>query len=135
MAVKLTFTGGKEIEARLRELGGAVAGRLGVNATKAGARVIAAAARQRVPVVTGRLKKGITVVGDDDLRRQGGSTRAAYATVKGVRYAHLVELGTAHSAAKPFLRPALDESGQEAVDRMGANLWGGIERELSKVRK
>jgi HK97 gp10 family phage protein len=132
--MKLTFTGGKEIEARLRELGGAVSGRLGVNATKAGARVIAAAARQRVPVRTGRLKKGITVVGDDDLRRQGGSMRAAYATVKGVPYAHIVELGSSRMAAKPFLRPALDEYGQAAVDKMGGNLWGGLVRELAKVK-
>lgn len=91
MAVKVTFSGGREIEAKLRDLGSKVAGRLGVNATKAGARVIAAAARRRAPFVTRRLKKGITVVGDDDLRRQGGSTRAAYATVKGVRDTHIVE--------------------------------------------
>jgi Bacteriophage HK97-gp10, putative tail-component len=80
MTARFTFSGGKELEAALREIGSAAAGRLGVNATKAGARVIAAAARARVPVDEGVLKKSITVVGDDDLRRSGGSTRAAYAT-------------------------------------------------------
>jgi Bacteriophage HK97-gp10, putative tail-component len=89
MTGKLTFSGGPELEAALRDLGNKVAGRLGENATKAGARVIAAEARARVPVVTGRLRKSITVVGDGDLRRRGGTARAAYATVRRVPYAHI----------------------------------------------
>jgi hypothetical protein len=40
--MKLTMTGGPELERALRELGGQVAGRLGQNAVNAGARAIAA---------------------------------------------------------------------------------------------
>jgi hypothetical protein len=77
LVMKITFTGGKAIEARLRELGSAVAGRLGVNATKAGARVIAAEARTRLPVRTGRLKKSIRILDDREVnlaRRRGLGT-------------------------------------------------------------
>jgi hypothetical protein len=45
----LKMTGDPELERALRELGGQVAGRLGQNAVSAGARVIAADARRRVP--------------------------------------------------------------------------------------
>jgi hypothetical protein len=45
--MKLTVQGGREIEAKLKDLGGAIAGRLGNNATLAGARVIDAAREQR----------------------------------------------------------------------------------------
>ncbi len=35
-----------------------------------------------------------------------------------VRYAHLVEYGTKHSQAKPFMRPALDENKTRVIDLM-----------------
>jgi HK97 gp10 family phage protein len=145
MTVKFTFSGGKELEAALRELGNQVAGRLGNNATKAGARIIAAAARQKVPVRTGALKRSITVVGDDELRRAGGSVRQAFVVAR-APHAALVELGTAprrqkngrftgSGRAHPYLRPALDEAGQAAIDRMASNLWSGIEREAERLGK
>ncbi|HKX36646.1 MAG TPA: HK97-gp10 family putative phage morphogenesis protein [Rhizorhapis sp.] len=127
------ISGGPELEAALTELGGKIAGRLGTNAVRAGARVIAAAARQKVPVRTGRLKKSIRIFDDRELSLAKGSERAAYAGTR-EPYAHLVEFGTAHSAAKPFLRPALDESAQDALDKLTDNLAGGIERETAKYR-
>jgi hypothetical protein len=46
--MNMTFSGGKELEAFLKDLGGQISGRLGQNAVNAGARVIAAKARLRV---------------------------------------------------------------------------------------
>ena len=46
-----------------------------------------------------------------------------------VKYAHLVEYGTTHSAAKPFIRPAI-ESTQDQV--MGA-MATGYDKHLTKV--
>jgi hypothetical protein len=47
--MRLTFSGGKELEAALRDLGGKIAGRLG-DVTRAGARVIARSPRDRLAV-------------------------------------------------------------------------------------
>jgi HK97 gp10 family phage protein len=130
MNAKLSFTGGPELEAALKDLGSQVAGRLGENAVKAAARVVAARARQTTAFfdVTGTLRRSIRVLRDVD--RVSGS-RVAYAGTT-VFYGRLIELGTSKMPARPFLRPALDESGQDAVNAMGANLSAGIDREIAK---
>ena len=72
--------------------------------------VIAAAARQRVPVSSGKLKNTIRV------RRLKGDPRRNVRVYAGNRikdgafYAHMVEYGTAKMRARPFLRPALNAS-------------------------
>jgi hypothetical protein len=53
MTAKLELRGGPQLHAALEELGNSIARRLAKNATRAGARVIANAAKQRVPVLTG----------------------------------------------------------------------------------
>ena len=133
MAAEIKFTGGPELERALLDLGHAIAGRLGVNAVRAGARVIAASARRKVPVRTGALKASIRIFDDRELNREQGNQRAAGAGSR-LFYAPLVEFGTAHMAAQPFLRPAMDESAREAVDKMRDNLANGIERETAKYR-
>lgn len=104
------------------------------DALAAGAVVAAEDAKQRVPVRTGDLKASIHVGGytklTPDYRAVG-----AYGALPGPKgsgkkrgvlmgttlpYAHLVELGTSHSMARPFLRPAVDTNEDEirdAVDR------------------
>ena len=39
---------------------------------------------------------------------RGGKNKGKAIYASPAKYAHLVELGTAHSVPKPFLRPALD---------------------------
>lgn len=46
-------------------------------------------------------------------------------------YSHLVEYGTAHSAAKPFIRPAIDSSQGQIVDAMA----NGLDKHLTRVAK
>ena len=70
--VEFKLHGAKEFERLLKELGPVPAGRLGQNATLAGARVIAARARQLVPVVTGELKRSIGVPGGQGPGQAGG---------------------------------------------------------------
>jgi HK97 gp10 family phage protein len=48
------------------------------------------------------------------------------------RYAHLVEKGTRHSAAKPFLRPAMIETQSEVFSKMSAMIARAIANELAK---
>jgi HK97 gp10 family phage protein len=134
MQASIKFSGGPQLETALKELGGEIAGRLGSNSVRAGARVIAAEARRKAPVgATGNLKRSITTVEDRDARLARGKQRIAYAGSK-LFYARFVEFGTVHAAAKPFLRPALDESAQAAVDKLTDNLGKGIERETVKYR-
>ncbi len=44
-------------------------------------------------------------------------------------YSHLVEYGTSHSAAKPFIRPAIDSSQGQVVDAMAT----GLDKHLTRV--
>lgn len=130
MKIDLKMFGGPELERALKELGGQIAGRLGENAVRAGARVIATEARARAPVNTGKLKRSIRAF--QDTERRGGE-RTAYAGSR-LFYARFIEFGTRFIAARSFLRDALDTAGQKAVDKMVENLRGGIERETAKHR-
>lgn len=49
-----------------------------------------------------------------------------------VRYAHLVELGTSHSAPKPFLRPAFDNTPIENI--ITTKLWDNYTKEVDKMK-
>lgn len=44
-------------------------------------------------------------------------------------YSHLVEYGTSHSSAKPFIRPAIDSAQGEVVDAMAT----GLDKHLTRV--
>jgi HK97 gp10 family phage protein len=130
---ELTFKGRAELEAALRDLGGKIATRLSENAVRAGIRVIAGRARSsaRWTDRTGKLRASIRVLKDMD--RPAGS-RTAYAGSRDFR-AIFFEFGTVKMAARPFMRPAIDEGGPAAVDKMVQNLAGGIERETAKHGK
>jgi HK97 gp10 family phage protein len=72
--------------------------------------VVADAARQLVPINTGKLKETIRtrrLKGDPklDVRVYAGSREKG-----GAYYAHMVEYGTVKMKARPFLRPALNKS-------------------------
>lgn len=75
-------------------------------------KAIAAGAKARVPVRTGELKRSIRSTMD---KRRGKAKVTAKA-----RHAHLVEFGTVHMPAKPFMLPAAEaERGnypQRAID-------------------
>lgn len=49
------------------------------------------------------------------------------------KYAHFVERGTEHSAARPFMRPAVDEKGQKAVETIREVTLKGIADEARKL--
>jgi HK97 gp10 family phage protein len=73
---------------------------------KAAAELIEHRAKDRVPVRTGRLRDAIhTEPIDDGTAVVAGTTE--------VFYGHMVEHGTAHTSAHPFLIPALEESRPE----------------------
>lgn len=127
--IEWNFSGVEEMKKLLKQLPEKAAKRVLRNATRSAANVIKKEAAKRVVVRTGKLKKSLKVV------------ESNYRDANGVRfrigptqfYAHLVEFGTTHSQAKPFLRPAYDESKQKVVDQMAKMMAKGIEREASRL--
>lgn len=146
-----------ELDAKLRALPNAVAGELLKDAVRAGGTVIRDEARRRAPRKTGTLVKYLRVRilrgrrGSGVTARIGTSARAFYAMwlelgarphliankqKSGKRVLANSEAGViygkvaAHPGVKPrpFLRPALDAKGPEAVRVMGQVLWAGIQR-------
>jgi len=126
---KVTFKieGAKEMEALLKDLGPKVATRLGDKALRAAAKPIIQEAKRLVPVRTGQLKRSIVGVGGKNKQTE----REVLIGFKppASRRAHFTEFGTRHSAAHPFMRPALDARAQDALNAMVDTLAEGIERE------
>jgi HK97 gp10 family phage protein len=82
-------------------------------ALKAGAETVAAAARDRVPVETGKLRDAIHVERDGiGFEVRAGDTDAFYG--------HIVEHGSTHTAPHPFLIPALEATRGEVVAEVRA---------------
>ncbi len=84
------------------------------------AELIAAEARSRVPVNTGRLRNAIHVEQQDDMIRIVGGDGDAW-------YGHLVEFGTKRHGPRPFLLPAyeahkpkLREAARRAIGRLAS---------------
>ncbi len=51
------------------------------------------------------------------------------------KYAHLVEYGTSHSAAKPFIRPALEANESAIIEGMERGYEIGLAKAVAKLRK
>lgn len=92
-----------------------------------GAKVIQEAAQAKAPVGrTGRLKRGIYAASAtrsnyqqvDKIDREAKPTKGAALIGSGIWYGRLVEYGTAKTRARPFMRSALDENKDKAVQKM-----------------
>lgn len=94
------------------------------DAMRSAARPVVASAKAKVPVRTGALKRSIS-------HRVSVKRSSAEATIgfdRKIFYGRFIELGTSKMSAKPFLRPALDESEQKIADAFVAAINRGIER-------
>lgn len=110
------------------------------------------AAQAKVPVDSGELRAGIALAtaktkdggvaaglvisSNTSGLKQARMAAAAFGEAQqdgapGRRW-HLTELGTKHSPAQPFLRPALDENAQAVVDGFAKSLRKKIRRALKR---
>jgi HK97 gp10 family phage protein len=126
--------GAGELEEALKTLGPKVAKRVGGRALLKAGELIADQARVLVPVLSGRLEDSITVA---LATAKSGERRGVIGFKKGhgSRIAHLVEYGTVRVAPQPFIRPAIDSKGEEAIALMGGVIWKGIQAEARKKGK
>ena len=168
MAQRVKFTGGKELERALLELGEKEAAKVGRAAVRATAKPLLDAARGNVPVREGRLKRSLQLKVDrmfEGGQRKSGFTaiikvsgRLGYRARRSDRqsrvrgklgparynyqigsspnvYGAFVEFGI-HGPPQPFMRPAWEaEGGQVAINRMGKEIWTGLDKFVSQVRK
>lgn len=136
MPGKLTFEikGAKEMENLLKALGPRVASKAGDKALRAAAKPIVDQAKRLVPVDTGALRRSITAqIG----RRTKASERViliGFRPPTSAR-AHFTEFGTSHSAAHPFMRPAMDTRMHQALREMGRVLGAEIESSAMQMAK
>lgn len=120
----------KEIIDKLNALPPKLENKIVRAAVRKGANQIRDLARSKVSVDTGNIKKSIVTVGHKEngkiavkvTIRQRKSKNA-----KRVFYAKFLEFGTSKMNAKPFLRPALDESEDKVLDAVIDDIKNGID--------
>jgi len=158
--VTLGLEGFEELARALEALPRRVGRAAMLRALRAGARPVVRAARTRVPVKTGALKKGIIVRA---VRAERGSAEAAVKVgpARHLFYGHIVEFGSGPhkiaakrartlaigpvvigrvvqhpgAAARPFLRPAFEETKAEAARIAGERLGLEIEKAAAKLAR
>lgn len=85
-------------------------------AVEAAANVIMEQAKENVPVETGRLRDAIHV------EEVGNLKRSVTAGDREAFYGHIVEHGSVHSGARPFLIPAFEQSKDDVIEIVDAVL-------------
>jgi len=146
--INVDVKGLKELDEFLKTLPEKIQRKALMQATSAGARVIRDSARGRIPVRTN--PRGPIKVGKDALKaRLPGYLRASlgiWRIKKGAKgtvtygvgargyafYGKFLEFGTKYITARPFLRPALDNSYLWAIEAVASVLKQKIEREIAK---
>ena len=103
-------------------------------AVRKGANVVRDKARQNVPKDTGNLQKSIITSGakvSGKIAFRVSLKQRKTKNSKDPYYGRFVEFGTSKMPAKPFMRPALDESENEVLDVV----VNDIKSKLSEVNK
>ena len=143
----IEFKGMKELNRAIQRLPEELQKRAYRSVITTGARVIARHARKNISTErTGLLKKSIGVKSivfkgaNSGALAIIGPKRSVQGEYKGKRvipanYSHLVEYGTSHSAAKPFIRPAIDSSKSEVMTKMAAGLNRFMTRAVASARR
>ncbi len=132
--IQYGLRGAREMEELLKKLGPEISNKLGDAALRAGAKPIVEEAKRLVPVRSGELRDAIAARVQRRTARDERVIHIGFLRPVSAR-AHLTEFGTARSAAKPFMRPAMDSRASAALGEMGKSLARGIAREAKKLAK
>jgi HK97 gp10 family phage protein len=117
--IKVTIRGEAELNRKIQQLTARMGKEALVEAVLEGAEIIRADAEARAPVRTGFLKGHINKRVSE---RKTGRVTVDIGPEKKAWYGLFPELGTIHYAARPYLRPAIDENQDRVVDAVKARL-------------
>jgi len=112
----------KALDIELDKLDRKSRGKIVNKAIRAGAKIILEEAKERAPEDEGTLKKSLGIAAK---KTKGSDKQVLILARKGKNqkydafYSHMVEFGTSHSAAKPFLGPAARDKAEEAIKKVG----------------
>ena len=101
-------------------------------AHRQGGNVVLRRARTMAPVDTGNLKRSLQNRVRVRSRKATGSAHIIARQPRGA-HAYLVELGTVHMAAQPFLRPALDQSRSPVEQEFEKALREEIDKRIERA--
>jgi HK97 gp10 family phage protein len=132
MKVRVDFVGGKELDAALNQFTPTKRRALGRVALDNAGEITARAARALAPRDSGGLAESIDVSGTLSKRQKSEHTKAAeqerFIGPDSRPQGHLREFGSDGNAPEPFMRPAWDQTKEQVKDRIGDELWLGIEK-------
>lgn len=134
---------------QLVELGPELGQKTLVSAARRAFKPVLTTARQLVPVDSGALRESLRLA---SIKPKGGEAVAVVGIIFGAakqaavaaaafgggmppaRRWHFIEFGTAHQAAHPFLRPALDQNASAVLELLRDEMSKGIIRAAAKKK-
>jgi HK97 gp10 family phage protein len=132
MRVRVQVEGLREVDEALNQFTPTKRRAIGRVALDNAGEITAKAARALVPVETGGLRESIDVSGTLSRSQKAEHTKRAeqerFIGPDSRPQGHLREFGGDGNAPDPFMRPAWDQTKTEVLDRMGSELWVGIEK-------
>lgn len=123
--VRVELVGDRELVEKLRSLAGEVAGQVLAEAAAEGAAHVQEAASRKTPRRTGKLRQNI---GRELVLVSGERAEVDVGPLKEAFYGIFLERGTRKMAARPFLRPALDENADAVKRAVGERVREAIRR-------
>ena len=136
MRIRVEIKGSKELQNALKKIPKNATRRSLAKAAKAGAEPILRSAKQKAPVDTGRLRDSLRstfayqssraarVQVASNLKPEGGSRHS---------YDYYQEFGTSFHPAQPFMRPAVDEQHDNAVEQTRKTMEEAVLEEVKKL--
>ena len=107
-----------------------------VGATRAGAKIVSDEAKRLAPRDTGTLEKSIGITKRKSKR---GQITFSVSPRKGGKndgfYGRFIELGTSKMIARPFLRPALENTPDEVLEASKEYIAKRLPKEVAKAKR
>lgn len=139
MKVTVTVEGLRELDKALSAFTERKRRSIGRKALDSGGQITAKAARALAPVDEGDLREGIDVSGTLSRRQrsqhQKRSEQERFVGPGTHPQAHLREFGGDGHAPDPYMRPAWDQTKNQVLQRIGDELWLGVEKEVKRAAR
>ena len=121
------IVGMQAFEEKLNALELSIRGKVLIEAAKAGAQIVVDAARANAPRDRGDMAEGMTMRVSN---KESDNNEATVDVGPGKKqfYGHMVERGTSHSVAQPFLGPAIETNRERITAVMSKALLEAIEK-------